>query len=93
MLIGQRTLNQLNAVDSTPHMAMKFPVLNETIITLKMDPKEVWQCYIQSLKVNPYSLKTVGEQATQTEEMQAPLVECHNVEITVKQKVPEVVMG
>jgi len=44
---------------------------------------------MESLKVIPYSLKTVGEQATQTKEMQAPLAECHNVEMVVKQKIPE----
>jgi len=48
---------------------------------------------MQSLKVNPYSLKTVGEQTTQTEEIRAPLAECHNVEMIVKQEVLEEVTG
>jgi len=69
VLIGRQTLNQLGAVVSTPHMAMKFPTLNGTLITVKVDPNEAKQCYMQSLKINPYSLKAVGEQATQTEEM------------------------
>jgi len=70
-------------------MAMKFPAPNEAIITVKTDPKEARQCYMQSLRVNPYSLKTVGEQATQIEEMKAPLVECHNLKLAAKREVPE----
>jgi len=70
-------------------MAMKFPAPNGTIITVKADPKKVRQCYMQSLRVNPYSLKSVGEQATQTKEMQAPLPECHIVEVALNQEVPE----
>jgi len=69
-------------------MAIKFLAPNGAIITIKTDPKEVRQCYMQSLKVNPYSLKSVREQATQTEEIQVPLAKCHNVEIVVKQEVP-----
>jgi len=46
VLIGQQTLNQLGAVVSTPHMAMKFPTSNEIIITVKADPKKARQCYL-----------------------------------------------
>jgi len=72
VLIGRRTLNQLEAIVSTSHMAMKFPAPNGTIITVKVDPNEARQCYMQSLKVNPYSLKGREEQAIQTEEVHAP---------------------
>lgn len=74
-------------------MTMKFPAQNGAIITVKADPKEVRQCYMQSLKVNPYSLKTVGEQVTQIEEMQALLTGCHNVKLTAKHEVLEEVMA
>jgi len=67
VLIRQRTLNRLGAVVSTPHMAMKFPATNGEIITIKADPKEARQCYMQSLRVTPYTLRTTVEgQATQT---------------------------
>jgi len=46
VLIGRRTLNQLGAIVSTPHMAMKFSASNEMMITVKADPKEARQCYI-----------------------------------------------
>jgi len=61
-------------------MAMEFPALDGTIVTVKADPKEARQCYVQSLKVDPYSLKTRREQATQTEEFQTPVDECNQVE-------------
>lgn len=79
LLIGRCTLNQLGAVVSTPHMAMKFAALNGTIITIKADPKEAQQCYMYSLKITPYSLKTIEERATQIEELETPLAECNNV--------------
>jgi len=64
VLIGRRTLNQLGTVVSTPHMAMKFPAPDGTIITVKADPKEAWLCYVKSLKVTSYSLKIVTERET-----------------------------
>lgn len=64
VLIGRWTLNQLGAVVSIPHMAMKFPALNGPTITVKADPKEARQCYMQSLRINLYSLKTIREQMT-----------------------------
>jgi len=52
VLIGRHTLNQLGAIVSTPHMAMKFSAPNGTIITVKAtDLKETRQCYVKSLKV------------------------------------------
>jgi len=68
---------------------MKFPTLIGTIIMVKADPKEARLCYTQSLKVNPYSLKTIGKHTTQTGELQAPLAECNNMELAVKQEPEE----
>ena len=41
VFIGCQTLNQLGAIVSTPHMAMKFSGPDGTIITIKADPKDV----------------------------------------------------
>jgi len=55
-------------------MAMKFPATNEEIITVKADPKEARQCYMQSLKVIPYTLRTTVEgQAAQTVAKPSPM--------------------
>ncbi|KAH1221188.1 hypothetical protein GmHk_12G034668 [Glycine max] len=43
-LIGKKTLNELRATISTPHLKMKFPTLTGEIVT----------CYAESLKVAPY---------------------------------------
>ena len=82
VLIGRRTLNQLGAIVSTPHMAMKFPASNGEIITVKAYPKEARQCYMQSLRVVPYTLRTTMEgQAAQAEGKPSPeTTECNNVE-------------
>jgi len=40
VLIGRRTLNQLGAIVSTLHMAMKFPAPDGTIVTVRADQKE-----------------------------------------------------
>jgi len=39
VLICQKTLNQLSVVVSTPHIAMKFPESDGSIIIVKVDPK------------------------------------------------------
>jgi len=70
-------------------MTMKFLTLSGSIITVNANPKEARQCCIQSLKVNPYSLKMVGERATQTEVTVDLPPECHHVEVVVKQKAPK----
>jgi len=67
-------------------MAMKFLATNGTIITVKADPKEARQCYMQSLKVTPYTLKTTVEgQAAHAESVTkqslTPATECSNVEL------------
>jgi len=53
-LINWKTLNELKAIVSTPHLKMKFPTLTGEIVTIKVDQKQVRQCYAQSLKVVPY---------------------------------------
>jgi len=51
-------------------MAMKFHAPDGTVIIVKADPKEARQCYVKSLKVTPYSLKTITEREMQTEELE-----------------------
>ena len=53
-LIGKKTLNELRATISTPHLKMKFPTLTGEIVTVKANQKKAWQCYAESLKVAPY---------------------------------------
>ena len=53
-LIGGKTLNELRAIVSTPHLKMKFPTLMGEIVTVKVDQKQSQQCYVESLKVAPY---------------------------------------
>jgi len=57
VLIGRRTLNTLGAIVSTPHMAMKFPSEQGDIITIKVEPKTPRECYAQSFRVNPYTVR------------------------------------
>ena len=53
-LISRKTLNELRAIVSMPHLKMKFPTLTEEIVTVKTDQKQARQCYVESLKVVPY---------------------------------------
>ncbi|KAL3033141.1 hypothetical protein AAZX31_02G120600 [Glycine max] len=53
-LIDRKTLNELGAIVFTPHLPMKFPTLTSEIVTVKVDQKQVRQCYVVSLKVAPY---------------------------------------
>jgi len=39
-LIGRKTLNELGAIVSTPHLKMKFPTLIGEIVTIKADQKQ-----------------------------------------------------
>ena len=48
-LIGRKTLNELGAIDSTPHLKMKFPTLIGEIVTVKADQKQAQQCYTETL--------------------------------------------
>lgn len=51
ILLGRPSLNDLEAVVSTPHLAMKFPSTSGRIVTVKADQKMARQCYADSLKV------------------------------------------
>ena len=53
-LIGRKTLNELGAIASTPHLKMKFPTLTREIVTIKAYQKQTWWCYADILKVAPY---------------------------------------
>nr|KYP33532.1 Gypsy retrotransposon integrase-like protein 1 [Cajanus cajan] len=53
ILLGRPSLNKLRAIVSTPHLAMKFPSEEGTIITLHADQKTARECYFASLKVPP----------------------------------------
>lgn len=53
-LIGIKTLNDLRAIVSTPHLKMKFLTLMREIVTVKADQKQAQQCYAESLKVASY---------------------------------------
>jgi len=55
VLIDCRNLNKLDVVSSL-HIAIKFHAKNDTIIMVKVDPKSLWECYAQSLKVTPPTL-------------------------------------
>ena len=39
-LIGRKTLNELGAIVSTPHLKMKFPTLTEEIVNVKANQKQ-----------------------------------------------------
>ena len=39
-LIGRKTLNELGAIASTPHLKMKFPTLTREIVTIKAYQKQ-----------------------------------------------------
>jgi len=43
-LIGKKSLNELEAIVSTPHLKMKFPTLAGEIVTIKADQKQAQQC-------------------------------------------------
>ncbi|XP_020211745.1 uncharacterized protein LOC109796485 [Cajanus cajan] len=53
ILLGRPSLNKLRAIVSTPHLAMKFPSEEGTIITLHADQKTARECYFANLKVQP----------------------------------------
>ena len=53
-LIGRKTLNELEAIVSTPHLKMKIPTLIGEIVIIKVGQKQAQQCYAVSLKVASY---------------------------------------
>jgi len=40
VLIGRKTLNELGAIVSKPHLTMKFPTLTREIVTVKANQKQ-----------------------------------------------------
>jgi len=60
-LIGKKTLNELRAIISMPHLKMKFHTLTREIITVMAEQKQAQQCYAKSLKVAPYPHPTIAE--------------------------------
>ena len=86
VLIGRKNLNRLGAIVSTPHIAMKFPVDNGDIITIKVDPKEARECYALILKVASYSIKSpsdaIIEDTLELSTMVQEEEQCHNIEIS-----------
>lgn len=87
VLIGRRTLNALGAIVSTPHMAMKFPSEQGDIITMKAEPKTARECYAQSLRVNPYTIRGTNSSAAilHNIEIFEPSIKDIKVETTVVQ--------
>ena len=55
-LTRRSTLNELEAIVSTPHLKMKFPTLIGEIITVKANQKQARYYYVDSLKIAPYPL-------------------------------------
>ncbi|XP_020216768.1 uncharacterized protein LOC109800394 [Cajanus cajan] len=53
ILLGRPSLNKLRAIVSTPHLAMKFPSEERTVITMHADHKTARKCYFASLRVLP----------------------------------------
>ncbi|XP_020208397.1 uncharacterized protein LOC109793340 [Cajanus cajan] len=53
ILLGRPSLNKLRAIVSTPHLAMKFPSEEGTVITMHADQKTARECYFASLKIQP----------------------------------------
>ena len=54
VLIGKKTLNELGAIVSMPHLKMKFLTLTGEIVTVRTNQKQAQQCHAESLKVSPY---------------------------------------
>jgi len=58
ILLGRPSINRLMAIVSTPHLAMKFPLRTEDILTVHVDQKEARECYVESLRVEPLRADT-----------------------------------
>jgi len=61
ILLGRSSLNQLGAIVSSPHLAMKFPSPAGEVITVHVNQKTTRECYAASLRIEP----TIQEQATE----------------------------
>lgn len=51
ILLDRPSINAIEAIVSTPHLAMKFPSYYKTIITFHANQKEARECYMASLKL------------------------------------------
>ena len=51
-LIGRKTLNELEAIVSTPHLKMKIPTLIGEIVIIKVGQKQAQQCYAVNLEMS-----------------------------------------
>ena len=52
VLLGRSSLNNLGAIVSTPHLAMKFLTENGEITTVYVNQKDARECYATGLKMN-----------------------------------------
>lgn len=50
VIIGRHSLNALNAVVSTPHLTMKYPMSDGRIGVVKADQTTARKCYEDSLR-------------------------------------------
>jgi len=50
ILLGRPSLNTLDVVVSTPHLAMKFPAPSGSILTVHCDQRLARECYMASLR-------------------------------------------
>ncbi|XP_020215666.1 uncharacterized protein LOC109799505 [Cajanus cajan] len=72
ILLGRPSLNQLGAIVSTPHLAMKFPADSGQVITVHADQKTARECYFASLRLpemkpevtKPAGVHSVSQQST-----------------------------
>jgi len=54
ILLGRLSLKSSGAIVSTPHLAMKFPSEDETIIIVHADQRMTRECYMASLRLRPH---------------------------------------
>jgi len=50
ILFQRSSLNKLEVV-STPHFTMNFPSEHDNIVSLHMNKKMAWECYVTSLRL------------------------------------------
>jgi len=58
VLLGRPSLNTLDAVVSTPHLAMEFPSPSKDILTIHDDQQLAQECYMASLRPQLHILQT-----------------------------------
>lgn len=54
ILLSHPSLNALGAIESTPHLAMKFPLDVGTITIVHADQRTARECYMASLRLRPH---------------------------------------